>query len=119
MILECTGLLAGAGYYYVGATTRWADRYTHPFNPEGVDVEAFMGSDQLRPVATTSTRNSAIGNRAHIPVYYPGTGSGTHWPSNPCRIRGRYRGIDIKAATVNTYRVTGVFTRAGHLLEQM
>jgi hypothetical protein len=103
------------GTYYVGATIPDGPIDTHILlNPEGVDARGlYEARTQLRPVATTSTRNSAIGNRAHIPVYYPGTGSGTLAKAILVESGADIRGIDIKAATVNTYRVTGVFTRAG------
>jgi len=99
------------GTYYVSATIPDGPIDTHILlNPDGVDARGLYDArTQLRSVATTSTRNSAPGNKAHVPVYYPGTASGNLARAIIVDSAADIHSININAASVNTYRVAGVF----------
>jgi hypothetical protein len=77
-------------------------------NPGGNDVrELYEGRAQLYPVATIPLGSGAADDEAHIPIYFPSTGSGQLARPIDVAPGANVRGIDIRALPLPTRRVRG------------
>jgi hypothetical protein len=83
-------------------------------NPDGVDNRGLYDARaQIGTVATTPVGSGAGENEVHIPVFYPGTGSGLAASPIDVAPGADVRGADINASPVRVWRVRGNVSGAG------